>query len=121
MSPYFAHRLAGPGLSQRLTVVYVGADDCAPCRTWHHDDGPQFFASAEFRRVDYREIRSRSLLGVLDEDLWPADLRTHRDLVKAAAGVPLWLLLVDDDVAVVASGISKWRELMLPAIRRLAR
>jgi hypothetical protein len=37
-----------------LMLVYVGADDCAPCRLWQRDVVTSFRATPRFRHIVYR-------------------------------------------------------------------
>jgi hypothetical protein len=110
-----------PALSTRLTVVYVGAADCAPCGKWQNGEGASFRSSAEFMRVDYREIKSPKLRELLSDDHWPADLRGYRDQIGRRTGVPAWLLVGDGEILVRGSGPGEWRDRVLPAIKMLAR
>jgi hypothetical protein len=105
----------------RVTLLYVGADDCGPCRVWHTDDRPAFLTSAEFAHLQFREIRSPSLFELLKDDYWPDDLRSYRQGLDRGTGVPLWLVLADDEVVLRSSGISQWRRTVLPKIRALLR
>ena len=102
-------------------IVYVGADDCAPCRTWNRDHRPKFTNSPEFSRLVYREIKSPTLLDVLKDDFWPAELRDYRDTLGRAAGVPVWFVVVDGKIALTAGGVSQWEVAVLPKIRSLVR
>ncbi|MGZ9072732.1 MAG: hypothetical protein ACXW3G_07420, partial [Rhodoplanes sp.] len=91
---------AGPGGSpwtklpektpQRPMLVYVGAEDCAPCRAWQRDHAPSLQSPA-FARLDYREVKSPSVLHLLKDEHWPADLRSLRSRLAPGDGVPLWL------------------------------
>ncbi len=112
---------SGSGPPQRITIIYVGADDCAPCRSWHRTYWPSFRDSPEFNRLEYREVRSPNLFEVLNKELWPEDLQGYRNEIKTDSGVPLWLVIADGDIVLAASGISQWRDAVLPAIRQLAR
>ena len=77
--------------SQRhVTLVYVGAENCAPCDIWQRNQGTAFRDTAEFHRLTYREVKSPSLLDVLKDDNWPEDLRAYRQTIGQHAGVPLW-------------------------------
>jgi hypothetical protein len=102
-----------------VTIVYVGADDCAPCRTWRREHWPTFQASAEFMRVRYREVTSPKLFDLLEDAHWPQELRVYRAVLDRTAGVPLWLVIANDKVAVKARGLRQWEEVALPAIRSL--
>jgi len=103
----------------KVGVVYIGAEDCAPCRTWRRNDYAKFTASAEFSQITYREISSPSLLDLLDDRYWPADMRGYRHRLDGRSGVPLWFVVVDGDVVLSAQGLQQWRDSALPTIRSL--
>jgi hypothetical protein len=107
--------------SANVTVIYVGADDCAPCRNWRHEHWPKFQASAEFARLIYREVTSPQLFDLMKDEYWPEDLRGHRNALDRTAGVPLWLIVADDGVALRARGLRQWVDVALPAIKTLVR
>ena len=121
---------AGPGGSpwtklpektpQRPMLVYVGAEDCAPCRAWQRDHAPSLQSPA-FARLDYREVKSPSVLHLLNDEHWPADLRSLRSRLAPGDGVPLWLVIVDDAIVGRAHGASQWNETILPKLRALLR
>jgi hypothetical protein len=102
-----------------VTVVYVGADDCAPCRIWRREHWPKFRASDEFMRVDYREVTAPKLFDLLNDAHWPHELRAYRAKLDRTAGVPLWFVVANDQLAVQARGLRQWKEVALPAIRSL--
>ncbi len=109
--------------SQRLPasvlLLYVGAEDCAPCRAWQAEDGAAFRNSKDFARLTYREVKSPHLLTVMSDDNWPDDVRAYRDQVHRDDGVPLWLVVADQVVVQKQSGFSQWRGSVLPTIRWL--
>src|SRR5262245_23448706 len=74
-----------------VMLLYIGAEDCAPCRAWQGRDGAAFRSSAEFSRINYREVRSMSVFDVLKDENWPDDLRSYRDRLGREAAVPMWL------------------------------
>lgn len=104
-----------------VTLLYVGAEDCAPCRKWQREDGAVFQAAAEFQRITYREVKSPALFDLLKDDYWPADLRDMRDRLPPGTGVPLWLIVADGKVVEQQSGASRWQAAVLPRIRSLLR
>lgn len=106
--------------SQRhVTLVYVGAENCAPCDIWQRNQGTAFRYSAEFHRLTYREVKSPSLLDVLNDDNWPEDLRAYRQAIGQHAGVPLWLVIADDRIVLQGSGATQWQNTVLPKINSL--
>jgi hypothetical protein len=110
-----------PARSSRVTLLYVGASDCAPCRKWQQGDGTRFLQSADFAHLTYREVKSPSLLDVLNDENWPEDLRKYRERLGRGSAVPLWLLIRGDDVVAEGIGESQWRDTILPRIRAVAR
>jgi len=106
--------------SQRhVTLVYVGAENCAPCDIWQRNQGTAFRDTAEFHRLTYREVKSPSLLDVLRDDNWPEDLRAYRQTIGQHAGVPLWLVIADNRLVLQGSGASQWQNMILPKIKSL--
>jgi hypothetical protein len=103
----------------QVTVIYVGADDCAPCRIWRRDRLPKFTGSPEFKRLTYREVTSPKLFDLLNDEHWPDDLRRYRDFLNKTAGVPLWFIVADDKVTLTARGLREWGELAMPKIRSM--
>lgn len=107
--------------SPNITVIYIGADDCAPCRSWRRQHWAKFQASEEFPRITYREVTAPRLFDLLKDDYWPEDLRHRRDALGRTAGVPLWLIMANDRVALTARGVRQWEDAALPAIKSLVR
>jgi hypothetical protein len=110
-----------PARSSKVTLLYVGATDCAPCRIWQNGDGMRFRESAEFARISYREVKSPTLRDALNDEVWPGDLRRYRDMLGRDAGVPLWIIVEDGEVLGRGFGASQWREVILPRVRALLR
>jgi hypothetical protein len=104
-----------------VMLLYVGADDCGPCRRWQSAERTTFRAAPEFVRVTYREVKSPSLYDVLKDEYWPDDLRPHREGIRRGAAVPLWLVVADDVVVERAFGERQWRDAVLPKLRALLR
>jgi hypothetical protein len=102
-------------------LLYVGASDCAPCRAWQNDEAIRFRSSAEFSRLDYREVKSPTLRDVLRDEHWPDDLRAYRARLGRATPVPLWLIIADDRVVADAFGTAGWTSRILPYLRATLR
>lgn len=100
-----------------VMLLYVGAEDCAPCRGWQKGERAAFLSSPEFGRVAYHEIKSPHLEDVLKDEYWPEDLRGYRQLLKRSDGVPLWLVVVNDKVVEHRFGAQEWRAVILPRIK----
>ncbi|KAB2917407.1 MAG: hypothetical protein F9K29_10115 [Hyphomicrobiaceae bacterium] len=110
-----------PSAARDLMLLYVGAEDCAPCRSWQGTEAMTFRASPEFARIVYREVKAPTLRDVLKDEYWPDDLRTYRDRLGRGAGVPLWLVIADERIVQQSFGESQWRNSVLPKIRSLIR
>jgi hypothetical protein len=101
-----------------LTLVYVGADDCAPCKVWQRD---KIGDVAKFPRVTFREVKSPTLLDLMKDDYWPEDLRPFRAKLTKGSAVPLWLVLMDGEIVVQAHGLAQWDKTIVPHLRGLSR
>lgn len=104
-----------------IMLLYVGAEDCAPCRAWQRGDGASFLASADASRIRYREVKSLRLADVLNDDNWPADIEAYRAHLKRSDGVPLWMVISDNEIVERQFGAAAWRESILPRLKRLLR
>jgi len=113
--------IASPPRPMSVTLIYVAADDCPPCRSWQREAGTAFRTSPEFSRLTYREVRSPTLRDVLADAHWPEDLRPYRAQLGPAAGVPLWLVIADQDVVERGYGTGQWRSSVLPRLRSILR
>jgi len=114
-----ATRLSARHHAEPITLVYVGADDCPPCRSWERAAEPVFRSSPLFPRLTYRVVKSPTLFAVLSDETWPDDLKPYRDQVSPQAGVPLWLIISDGRLMTQASGETQWRESIVPRMTTL--
>jgi len=110
-----------PANGQHVTLLYVGAEDCAPCRSWLRGAGAAFRASPEFSGVFYREVESPTVLELLKDEYWPEDLREYRASLDRSAGVPLWIVIADHQIVERAFGESQWGRAVLPKLKSLLR
>lgn len=104
-----------------LTVVYVGADDCGPCRAWRRGERPAFLDSAEFARLHYREVIAPHLRELVAAHDWPDDLAALRERVRARPGAPQWFILREGRTIASEAGLSAWHSRVWPVIRAEAR
>ncbi len=110
-----------PSNKSDILLLYVGAEDCAPCRAWQRAEGASFRASSEFVQLTYREVKSPTLLDVLKDEYWPDDLRSYRDRLGPGAGVPLWFVISNHEIVEQYFGASQWHAAVLPRIMSLLR
>ena len=99
-----------------VTLLYVGAEDCAPCRNWKRGDGAAFRASALFAKLAYREVNAPELHDLMADANWPADLRRYRTRLAIGTPVPAWLIIVAGEVAMQEAGPRRWRRAVLPRL-----
>lgn len=104
-----------------VTLIYVGADDCPPCRRWSSDHLPRFTASDAFARLTYRRVVAPTLFTLMNDAYWPQDLRDYRNKLDRRSGVPLWFVVVDDRIALVAAGLHQWEDRVVPKVNSLLR
>ena len=100
-------------------LIYVGAMNCAPCESWRRTEAADFQACPEFSRLVYREVESPSLRDVLDDAIWPEDLRVYREFIAKGAGVPLWMVIADGQLVQQGFGLSQWRQTVFPTVAQL--
>ncbi|WP_046868150.1 hypothetical protein [Microvirga massiliensis] len=100
-----------------LMLLYVGAEDCAPCRAWRRDDRNAFLATLDPSRVTYREVIAAKVAAAFDDVTWPGDLRMRLADARKIGGVPLWIVVRDDRVVMSVGRLSQWRERVLPVVR----
>jgi hypothetical protein len=117
----WAGRTGKPAREKDVMLLYVGAEDCAPCRAWQNSEGAAFLASADFPRVTYREVKSPHLQDILKDENWPNDIRSYRDGLRRSDGVPLWLVVADHKIVEQRFGAAEWRASVLPTIKSLLR
>jgi len=101
-----------------LQLIYVGANDCAPCVRWRATHWSALHHATVFAPVRFVEIRAPRAADVLQDEHWPRALQRFRPAMPRDAAVPLWLLVQDDALVGRAWGERGWRETMLPALRR---
>ncbi len=109
------------GLQPHIMLLYVGAEDCAPCRAWRNGEGAVFLASAESSRIAYREVKSPRLQDVLNDENWPLEIRDYRGGIHLNDGVPLWLVISDREIVDREFGASAWKQRVLPKVRSYLR
>jgi hypothetical protein len=114
-----AHEQAPAGAAN-LMLIYVGADDCAPCRAWQRDDGKTFRHSKDFAQFCYREVKAGHLREILDDKHWPEDIRPYRSLLRLSDGVPLWFVVTDNTAISQYYGVAAWKDQVLPRLRKFS-
>jgi hypothetical protein len=110
-----------PARATEILLLYIGAEDCAPCRAWQNSEGAVFLGSAEFPRIAYREVKSPHLHDLLKDEHWPEEIRHYRERLRRGDGVPLWLVVANREIVEQRFGAAEWHANVLPRIRALLR
>ena len=105
--------------ANNVVIVYIAADDCAPCRVFASDDWPKFEASPLFRLVRFHKTSAPKTTQAYQLKYWPVEARPYAAAVKVPI-VPSFILVNNGGVTLVGSGIVGWRNQVLPQIRQLA-
>jgi hypothetical protein len=110
-----------------LTFVYVGAENCGPCKRWEQSrtgspaqSKSVFLASPEAKAATFRQVNAHTYMNTGAENLWPADLKWVRSATHVVSGTPRFLLIADGKVMLNAQGTSKIESTVLPKLRELA-
>ncbi len=105
----------------KFMVIYVGADDCMPCKQWRKTFREGFVNSAEFKKLEYHELIATELKTAFDDENWPLNLRRYRDTSKAPRGAPTWILVRGQTVVASAAGLSAWPKKVWPMVMESVR
>jgi hypothetical protein len=105
----------------RVTVVYIAADNCGFCREWDWAGGPRerFLASEAGRSVEFREVRRPYYQQRLTAQAFPGSLAWVWERVEVPAGTPSWVVAIDENPVLVATGLDRWEASVLPQIEVL--
>ena len=104
--------VGGAQASGGLQVVYVGGQDCPPCRRWRAAYEAQWLASPEFKQVAWIELESPRLREAYQERYWPGELRAVLEQLPKKSGTPRFLIVKDGRIMSNQFGGSKWLNTM---------
>jgi hypothetical protein len=91
-----------------LQVIYVGGQDCPPCRRWEATYKDRWLASSEYRQVTWYEIDPPRLREAFQQRHWPEALWPVLAQVPHKSGVPRFLIVADGQIVSNEFGVSKW-------------
>lgn len=117
--------MAPPGRGDgKLTLIYVGASNCGPCREWETSiGGPHnkraFLATPEGKAVEFREVKTTLYSSTGRDEDWPDDLRWVRAASYVASGTPRFVLVRGGRVLMNDSGTRAPENKLRPRIREL--
>lgn len=99
---------ATPVLSQGLPVnpkvhfIWMGGNDCPPCKVWRGIELPLLEQSPEFKKIKYTYVTKSITAAVPPRFFLPDDIKPYKDILDAAssggAGSPQAALIVDAEV-----------------------
>lgn len=107
------------GKTSRITVLYVGADNCRFCKAWKRNDFVAWSMMSEFKEVVYHEVETPDYRNTLDLDYWPDDLEWIAGKANASGAAPRFIVLVDDTIVLNQLGLGGWRKVVAPRIKEL--
>ena len=102
-----------------LSFLFVEADDCAPCKRWHHYEGSLWRAAPEYQRVNTVFIKARHIRQAFDDLYWPPQLRRFRDAAGAPRATPAYFVVRNDELILSAAGYTAWRKEVYPVLREM--
>jgi hypothetical protein len=91
-----------------IQVIYIGGQDCPPCRRWRANAHPRWLASDEIQKVSYFEIEPINLKDAYDERNWPRGLRAILAQVPRKSGTPRFLIVQVGRIVSNQLGVSAW-------------
>jgi hypothetical protein len=105
--------------SAATMIIYVHADDCAPCHIFQAQDWPQFKASPVSRAVHFVRTTAPKTTQAYQVKYWPSEARPFHSAVKVPI-VPSFILVRQRQVVLVGNGIVGWRNQVLPQLHQFA-
>lgn len=103
-----------------LTLVMIGAKNCPSCAAWKRSQWPAFASSAEYKKLQFREIDAPTIGQAYDMQFWPDDLHQQHDFLvsQKAFGTPNFFLLRGRRMVRHASGVGGWTNKVWPEIQK---
>jgi hypothetical protein len=105
--------------ASEFMVIYVGADDCGPCRLFEAEDMPRWQASALSSSVHFVHAKARKSSQAFDARSWPKEARPFAGAFTAPV-VPSFMLVQNGRVVSVGAGVRSWRQQTLPLLQQMA-
>lgn len=109
----------GVEASERVLVVYIGAQNCKWCPSFENQKWRPFLQSDLARKVTTRSVKTFSFNFTGEAEEWPADLRWVIDAVGVKSGTPKVVILKGTKKIYYGKANGKsWEEKVLPAIQK---
>jgi hypothetical protein len=108
---------AQPARAASRSIVYIGADDCKPCRQWEASYQRGFAARCAARGVRFRAVHVATLRNIRDVRYWPRDLRPLLGQFRDRSGTPHFLAVRNGRVIVNVHGLAQYRREIAPLLQ----
>lgn len=118
-----AHSQPSAAPPPEVHFIWMGGNDCPPCKVWRGIELPKLQASPEFQRVRYSYVTKTIAAPVPPKFFLPEEVRPYKDLLDIAgaggAGSPQAAVIVNGQVFDYFWGVRSAEEIvqMLAAIR----
>ena len=93
---------AAPAADKAVHIVYMGGNDCPPCRAWRANELPKLEKMESFKRAKFTYVDKLIGSSVPPWIFLPSDVKPYKDKLDAAAngviGSPQAALIVDGQV-----------------------
>ncbi len=90
------------GADHRIHIVYMGGNDCPPCRAWRATELPKLEKMEVFKRGQFTYVEKLIKSGVPPSLFIPAEVRPYKDQLDEASnamiGAPQTAIFVDGKV-----------------------
>jgi hypothetical protein len=90
---------AGP---KKIHIVYMGGNDCPPCRAWRANELPKLQQIESFKRTRFSYVEKLIHSGVPPSLFLPSEVKPYKDKLDAASnglvGSPQVAILVDGEI-----------------------
>jgi len=85
-----------------IHIIYMGGDDCPPCRAWRREELPKLEATAGFKRIKFTYVVKVIRSAVPPAFFMPSEVRPYKAKLDTAnngiTGSPQTAILVDGKV-----------------------
>jgi hypothetical protein len=85
-----------------IHVVYMGGDDCPPCKAWRQSELPKLEKTAAFRSIRFSYVLKPIRSAVPARIFLPADVKPYKDKLDEASGgrtgSPHFALIVNGEI-----------------------
>jgi hypothetical protein len=86
----------------KVHIVYMGGNDCPPCRAWRATELPKLEKTEAFKRAQFTHVEKLIKSSVPPAFFLPAEVRPYKDQLDEASsgmiGSPQTAILVDGKV-----------------------